>query len=151
MPLSASVILKDHVTRGAGSKSQWHIVTFGGAPISCAAGNAVLDVVEQEHLLEHVKTVAPVLRGRLDQMKEKYRIVGDVRGPGLFLGMELVKDRDTKEPAIDETAAIFGQGLDKGIIVPANAVGGYGNILKFKPVLNITRRRFTAAATSSKT
>jgi 4-aminobutyrate aminotransferase/(S)-3-amino-2-methylpropionate transaminase len=137
MPLSASVILKDHINEEL-INSQWHIVTFGGAPISCAAGNAVLDVVEEEHLLDHVTKVAPVLRGRLEGMKDKYRIVGDVRGPGLFLGMELVKDRDTKEPAIDETAAIFGQGLDRGVIVPANAVGGYGNILKFKPVLNIS-------------
>ena len=53
---------------------------------------------------------------RLDQMKEKYRIVGDVRGPGLFLGVELVKDRETKEPAIEETAAIYAQGMEKGIL-----------------------------------
>jgi 4-aminobutyrate aminotransferase / (S)-3-amino-2-methylpropionate transaminase / 5-aminovalerate transaminase len=137
MPLSASVIRKDLVTDEL-INSQWHIVTFGGAPISCAAGNAVLDVIEQERLLDNVKKVAPVLRGRLDAMKEKYRIVGDVRGPGLFLGMELVKDRETKEPAIEESAAIFGQGLDRGIIMPANATGDYGNVLKFKPVLNIT-------------
>jgi 4-aminobutyrate aminotransferase / (S)-3-amino-2-methylpropionate transaminase / 5-aminovalerate transaminase len=137
IPLSASVIRKDLVTEEL-INSQWHIVTFGGAPISCAAGNAVLDVVEQEHLLDHVKKVAPVLRGRLEDMKEKYRLVGDVRGPGLFLGMELVRDRATKEPAIEETAAIFSQGLARGIILPANAIGGYGNILKFKPVLNIT-------------
>lgn len=136
MPLSASVIRKDLITDEL-INSQWHIVTFGGAPISCAAGNAVLDVIEQENLLDHVKRVSPVLRSRLEDMKEKYRIVGDVRGPGLFLGLELVRDRETKEPAIEETTAIFTQGMERGILLPANAIGGYGNVLKFKPVLNI--------------
>lgn len=137
MPLSASVILKDHVTKEL-IEDVWHVVTYGGTPISCAAGNAVIDVIEQENLLDHVKKVAPVLRGRLEQMKEKYRIVGDVRGPGLFLGMELVRDRETKEPATDEAVAIFRQGLDRGILLPASAIPGYGNVLKFKPPLTVT-------------
>src|SRR5450830_1806478 len=106
VPLSASIILKDHVTEELVT-SQWHMVTNGGTPLSCAAGNAVIDVIEEENLLDHVKKVAPILRGRLEQMKEKYHIVGDVRGPGLFLGMELVKDRSTKEPAIAEAARVF--------------------------------------------
>lgn len=137
VPLSASIILKDHVTEELVT-SQWHIVTHGGTPLSCAAGNAVIDVVEEENLLDHVKKVAPILRGRLEEMKEKYRIVGDVRGPGLFLGMELVKDRSTKEPAIEEAARVFQLGMEKGILVPTSAMGGYGNVLKFKPVLTIT-------------
>lgn len=136
MPLSASVILKDHINKEL-IESQWHIVTFGGSPISCAAGNAVLDVIEQENLLDHVKKVSPILRRRLDEMKEKHKLVGNVDGAGLFLGMELIKDEKTKEPAVEETALVFQTGLDKGILLPPNAIGGYGNILKFKPVLNI--------------
>jgi 4-aminobutyrate aminotransferase-like enzyme len=137
MPLSASVIRKDLISQELIEK-QWHIVTFGGAPISCAAGNAVLDVIEEEHLLSHVKKVAPVLRKRLDEMAEKRRLVGNVDGVGLFLGVELVKDKKTKEPAIEEAAKVFAKGLEKGILIPTNATGGYGNILKIKPVLNIT-------------
>lgn len=137
MPLSASVIHKDLINTRL-IESQWHIVTFGGGPLPCAAGNAVLDVIEQENLLDHVKKVSPVLRSRLEGMKEKHGMIGNIDGVGLFLGVELVKDRKTKEPAVEETATVFQRGLDKGILLPANAIGGYGNILKFKPVLNVT-------------
>src|SRR5262249_45612383 len=73
--------------------------TFGGSTVSCAVGLAVLDVVQQERLQNHAREVGPALLARLRALRETHPIVGDVRGSGLFAGVELVKNRDTLEPA----------------------------------------------------
>src|SRR5207244_2117135 len=73
--------------------------TFGGSTVACAAGLAVLDVVEEERLQEHARDVGSALLDALRQLADRHALVGDVRGSGLFLGVELVKSRDTLEPA----------------------------------------------------
>lgn len=109
--------------------------TFGGSPISCAAGLTVLDIIEEENLTERALQIGRTLERRLHQMKEKFDLIGDVRGLGAMWAMELVKDRKTKEPAKEETARILKQCWKRGLI--AISAGMYGNVIRFLPPLVI--------------
>lgn len=84
-----------------------HFNTYGGNPVSCAMGRAVLRVIDNEGLQKNSLEVGTYLKQKLLKLQEKYSIIGDVRGTGLMLGMELVKDRKTKEPAVEETVKVF--------------------------------------------
>ena len=75
-------------------------LTYSGHPLACAAGNACVDYYETQHILDHVNEVGAVLGEILEQLKKKYQIVGDVRYIGLFSAIELVKDRETREPLV---------------------------------------------------
>lgn len=107
--------------------------TFGGNPVSCAVGLAVLDVVADEKLQENALNVGAHMKAGLEGLKKKHPLIGDVRGTGLFLGIELVKDRETLTPAAEEAAAIAGQMKEKGILVSVD--GPLYNVLKIKPPL----------------
>ncbi|MFS8612949.1 MAG: 4-aminobutyrate--2-oxoglutarate transaminase, partial [Planifilum fulgidum] len=109
--------------------------TFGGSPISCAAGLAVLDIIEEENLVERARQIGRMMEERLQQMKEKFDLIGDVRGLGAMWAMELVKDRKTKEPAKEETSRILEQCWKRGLI--AISAGIYGNVIRFLPPLVI--------------
>ena len=93
--------------------------TYGGNPVSCRAAIAVLDVIENEHLQENAHKVGLYFVNQLRELQKKYELIGDVRGRGLFLGIELVRNRATREPAPIETKAIqlkyeiFGRYLQK--------------------------------------
>ena len=102
--------------------------TFVGNPIACRAGIEVLNIIEQEKLLERAISVGKVIKERFEEMKSKYDVIGDVRGLGAMLGMELVKDRDTKEPARAECAAIVQECLRNGLVIPS--AGIYGNVIR---------------------
>ena len=105
--------------------------TFGGNTVSCAVGNAVLDVVRDERLQEHALHVgAHMLRG-LRAMAPRHPIIGDVRGSGLFLGVELVKDTTTLEPAADEASYVSNRMRDEGILLGTD--GPYHNVVKIRP------------------
>ena len=84
-----------------------HFNTFGGNPVVCAQGKAVLEVIEREKLQENSLKMGKRISAGLDRLKEKHNIIGDVRGKGLMLGIELVKDRATKEPAKAECAQVM--------------------------------------------
>ena len=84
-----------------------HFNTFGGNPVVCAQGTAVLEVIEREHLQANALKIGTQISDGLTRLKEKHNIIGDVRGKGLMLGIELVKDRATKEPAKAECAQIW--------------------------------------------
>jgi 4-aminobutyrate aminotransferase/(S)-3-amino-2-methylpropionate transaminase len=103
--------------------------TYGGNPIACEAALAVLDIVESENLLERAKDLGDTLRSRFLTFQEKYDIIGDVRGLGPMLAMELVKDRKSKEPAADETRALVNFCFERGLIILA--CGSHGNVLRF--------------------
>src|SRR5438552_14852267 len=84
-----------------------HCNTFGGNPVVCAQGKAVLEVIEREKLQENSLKIGNRILAGLNRLKEKHNLIGDVRGKGLMLGIELVKDRKTKEPAKEECAQIL--------------------------------------------
>ena len=113
----------------------WHSLTFQNDPLGAAVGLAVLGIIEKEDLISRANVVGDTVRKKLNEMSEEFEIIGDIRGPGLFIGIELVKDRKTKEPAVAETAAGVAYALENGLVT---FTGGAGNVLKIKPPLVIT-------------
>jgi 4-aminobutyrate aminotransferase-like enzyme len=111
--------------------------TFGGNPVSCAVGLAVLDVIEKERLQENALTVGEYLKRGLAKLKEKYRLIGDVRGLGLFIGVELVKNRETLEPAAQQASGIINRMKERGILLSTD--GPLFNVIKIKPPLIFTK------------
>jgi 4-aminobutyrate aminotransferase-like enzyme len=105
--------------------------TFGGNTVSCAAGLAVLDVMEDEDLQDHARRVGDALVGRLRGLADRHEIVGDVRGSGLFLGVELVRDRTTLEPASGEAALVVNRLREEGVLIGTD--GPFANVLKIRP------------------
>jgi 4-aminobutyrate aminotransferase-like enzyme len=105
--------------------------TFGGNTVSCAIGLAVLDLVEEEQLQAHALRVGEHLLARLRPLVQRYPIVGDVRGSGLFLGVELVRDRTSLAPATEEASFIVNRMREEGIL--AGTDGPYHNVLKIRP------------------
>jgi 4-aminobutyrate aminotransferase-like enzyme len=115
-----------------------HAFTFAHFPISMAAALATLEVIEEENLLEKCVETGRYITSRLSEMQEKYPVIGDIRGPGLAIGIELVKDRGTKEPAVEEANKVLAEGLEKGVVFGVSHYGGLGHILKIKPPLVIS-------------
>ncbi len=114
-----------------------HFNTFGGNPVSCAMGKAVIEVIDQENIQQNVKEVGAYLMAGYNKLMAKHNVIGDVRGKGLMTGMELVKDRNTKEPASTEAAQVFERSKDLGLLI---AKGGlYGNVLRIKPPMCINK------------
>lgn len=110
--------------------------TFGGNPVSCAVGTAVLDVIRDEDLQEHALVVGGRLRHRLTELADRHEVIGDVRGEGLYIGVDLVQDRQTKMPARDLAYALCERMKEEGVIVYPN--GDLDNVLKIKPPMVIT-------------
>jgi len=105
--------------------------TFGGNPVSCAVGLAVLDVLEEEGLQANAFEVGDYLKAGLKELKSKHPIIGDVRGLGLFIGVELVLDRETLSPAPDQAAYIIERMKERGILLSTE--GPLHNVIKIKP------------------
>ncbi|MCF8246888.1 MAG: aminotransferase class III-fold pyridoxal phosphate-dependent enzyme [Saprospiraceae bacterium] len=105
--------------------------TFGGNPVSCAIGLEVLRVIKDEGLQENAREIGGYLRQGLHELANQFPIIGDVRGPGLFLGIELVKDRGTLTPAAAETAYLANRMRELGILMSTD--GPFHNVLKIKP------------------
>lgn len=110
--------------------------TYSGNPLSCRAALAVLEILLEDGLLKRAETLGRTLRSRFDALKEKYEIIGDVRGKGPMLGMELVRDRETKEPAADEAKKLVKRCYDKGLVLIA--CGNFGNVIRTLMPLVIT-------------
>lgn len=111
--------------------------TFGGNPVSCAIGMAVLDVIEQEDLQANALTVGSYLMDGLRQLQERHERIGDVRGLGLYNGVELVRNRETLEPAGEEASAIANAMKERGILISTD--GPLHNVLKIKPPIIFTK------------
>jgi len=113
-----------------------HFNTFGGNPVSCAQGLATLDVLLDENIQAHAKAMGELLRTGLLELQKKHPLIGDVRGRGLMVGVELVVDRASKEPASAKTADVFERAKELGLLL---GKGGYfGNVLRIKPPMCIT-------------
>jgi 4-aminobutyrate aminotransferase-like enzyme len=111
--------------------------TFGGNPVSCAIGMAVLDVIEYEMLQQNALEAGKHLLNRLNELKEKYAIIGDVRGLGLFIGVEMVLDRESLKPATEYATYVINRMKDHGILLSTD--GPLENVLKIKPPIVFTR------------
>jgi 4-aminobutyrate aminotransferase-like enzyme len=111
--------------------------TFGGNPVSCAAGLAVIKLIEDENLRRNAAEVGGYLRQRLEELKEKHAIIGDVRGLGLMQGIELVKDRETKQPAPDAVLRVFEETKRRRVLIGKG--GLYGNVIRTGLMLNSAR------------
>jgi alanine-glyoxylate transaminase/(R)-3-amino-2-methylpropionate-pyruvate transaminase len=114
-----------------------HFNTFGGNPISMTQGLATLEVIDAEDIQGNALRVGAHLKNRLTDLQQKHQIIGDVRGMGLMLGVELVKDRKTKEPAKTEAADVLELCKERGLLVGKG--GLHGNVLRIKPPMCITR------------
>lgn len=112
--------------------------TFGGNPVSCAVGLAVLDVVQQEGLQEHARQVGARLLDGLRPFVERFPLVGDVRGSGLFLGVELVRDRETLEPAAEAASYVANRMREEGILLGTD--GPLHNVVKIRPPMPFDER-----------
>ena len=111
--------------------------TFGGNPVSCAIGMAVMDVIEEKNLIENSKLMGELFIDGLTKLKNRYEIIGDIRGKGLFLGIELVKNRSSLEPAPKEAKLLVEGMLSKNILLSID--GPRKNVIKIKPPMVITK------------
>jgi alanine-glyoxylate transaminase / (R)-3-amino-2-methylpropionate-pyruvate transaminase len=116
--------------------SRIHFNTFGGNPVCCAIGKAVLEVIDEEGLQANSLNIGARLRSGLLKLQSKHNIIGEVRGKGLMIGVELVKDRTTKEPAKAECAQVFETARELGLLIGKGGLNG--NTLRIKPPMCIT-------------
>ena len=135
-PLSA-VVTTAEIARSFDTGMEF-FSTFGGNPVSCAIGLAVLDVVEKEGLQERARRVGERFLAGLRGLAAEHRLIGDVRGTGLFIGVELVRDRESLAPAADEAAEVVERMKGRGILLSTD--GPSHNVLKIKPPMVIAEQ-----------
>jgi 4-aminobutyrate aminotransferase len=137
MPLGATVAKAKVMDWVAGS----HASTFGGNPVSCAAANAVINVIKEEKLLENATKQGAHIMKRLGELKEQCEIVGDVRGKGLMIGMEIVEDKESKKPAAKKASEIMMRSWKHGI----NVITCGASTIRVAPPLIITQELVDSA------
>jgi 4-aminobutyrate aminotransferase-like enzyme len=132
----------------AGAWRGGNISTFGGNPISCAAASATVDVIEAEGLVANAAAMGAVLKEGLVALAQRHPIIGDVRGRGLMLGMELVRDEPAgdRTPEVEATLRILEETRKRGLLIGRG--GLYGNVLRVAPALIVTRREIDDALTT---
>jgi len=135
-PLAAVVVTEEIAE--AFNNGMEYFNTFGGNPVSMAAGLAVMQVIREEELQKNAHEVGNYLLGRLKDLMNKYTMIGDVRGHGLFIGVELVANRETLEPAIPEIDVIVEKMKDRGFLLSTD--GPLHNVLKIKPPIIFSQK-----------
>jgi 4-aminobutyrate aminotransferase-like enzyme len=128
----AAMVAKPEILQAFGERTRY-FNTFGGNPVSCAVGQAVLEVIEGEGILCNARTVGAYLQDGLRALAQRHQAIGDVRGAGLFIGVELVRDRSTREPDGETTAALVNGLRQRRILI--SAAGPHANVLKIRPPL----------------
>lgn len=114
-----------------------HFNTYGGNPLSCTVGSAVMDVIEEDGIQENAAKVGGVFIRELMKLQEEFEVIGDVRGKGLMLGVELVKNRETRAPLpVEEVNKIWESCKDNGVLIGKG--GLYGSVIRLKPPMCIT-------------
>ena len=130
----AAVVTTPEIAQALASRI--HFNTFGGNPVVCAQGRAVLEIIEREQLQANSLTIGARLTAGFHKLAARHSLIGDVRGLGLMLGVELVKDRNTKEPAKEEAARVWETCRDLGLLIGKGGLAG--NTLRIKPPMCIT-------------
>ncbi len=118
-----------------------HASTFGGNPLTCVASSAVIDVIKEEKLLENATKQGNYIMKWLKNLKEECKIIGDVRGKGLMIGMEIVEDKETKEPASEKAKEIMMRCWRRGVAI---ITCGKSSV-RIVPPLNITKELVDSA------
>lgn len=137
LPLGATVAKANVMDWVGGS----HASTFGGNPLSCVAANAVIDAIKEEKLLENANKQGVYILKRLEELKEHIEIVGDVRGKGLMIGIEIVENKENKRPSPKASSEIMMRAWKRGVAVITCGV----STVRIAPPLNITRELVDAA------
>jgi 4-aminobutyrate aminotransferase-like enzyme len=113
------------------------ISTFGGNPVTATAAKAVIDFIDEQHLMTNAAETGAYLRAALEELKAKHPLIGDVRGMGLMQAIELVEDRESKIPATAATAEVMEAARENRLLVGKG--GMHGNVIRISPPLNISR------------
>ena len=137
LPLAA-VVTKEEIARSMEPGDEHS--TYAAPPLVMAAANAILGYYKEKkgEILKNVREMGEYALKRLNELKERHKIIGDVRGKGLLIGIEIVKDKESKRPAKEETALIcFNKALNRGLLLATS--GWYGNVIRFAPPLTVSR------------
>ena len=137
-PLAAVIARRELVERFT-ELNPMYFNTFAGNPVSCAAGMAVLDVIEDEGLVAHAQASGELILAGLRDLASRHALIGDVRGQGMFFAVELVEDRATKTPAGAATKAVINRMAEAGVLI--SRIGPFENVLKIRPPLPFDRLR----------
>ena len=133
LPMSAIIARAELMERWTAPA---HLFTAEANPLACAAALAVLDVIEEENLPERAERLGEKALKRLGEMMESYELIGDVRGRGLLIGVDLVRSRETREPARAEAMKVCWRAWERGLVMIS--FGRFGNVLRIAPPLTIT-------------
>jgi 4-aminobutyrate aminotransferase-like enzyme len=134
-PLAAVVTTPEIAEKFAAESDYFN--TFGGNPVSAAVGKAVIEVIDRENILENVDRVGAFTRAGLEKLQEKYHVIGDVRGRGLFLSIDLVSDRKLKTPDPEAARQMANMVKEAGVLLSTH--GRYDNTLKIRPPMVFDR------------
>lgn len=129
------VIAKDECAEGLTGKL--HFNTFGGDPYQAMQAGLVIDIICEENLIANAREQGKFLKDGMFALQKEFSLIGDVRGRGLMAGLELVKDRNTKEPAVAETVKLMSLAKDEGLLIGKGSL--LGNVIRITPSLNVTR------------
>ena len=136
MPIGATIAKEEIMDWEGGS----HANTFGGNPVACSSALQVIDIIKEEKLLENATRQGTYLMNRLKEMQQKYPVIGDVRGKGLMIGVELVKDQETKQPAAEEALDVMNKCFKRGLAI----ITAGTSTMRFAPPLIITHETLDA-------
>ena len=132
IPINAAIFRGDKFPDTM-KKDVWHAFTQTGNLVACAAGKAAIEVIQEEDIPGKSKALGAVMTKRLKEMEKDRKLIGEVRSAGTFIGVEMVKDRETKEQAYDEASQIQKICREKGVFFGVSSKPGFGNIIKMKP------------------
>jgi 4-aminobutyrate aminotransferase-like enzyme len=146
VPISATIfredLLPDQLALG---REWWHGATHEGSPLQCVAGLAVVNVITRDRIWEHAAATGQFMKKRLLELQDEHELIGEVRGLGMFLGVEIVKDRNTRESGTAEADKIVLEALERGAICALSSAPGFGNVVKMKPPLIMTEKEAARA------
>lgn len=138
----AGILAADHLEGFAPGDDA---LTFGENPVSLAAGLATLEIMKSDNLAQNAAEMGQYATAALKGLQTQHPLIGEVRCPGLLIGVELVRDRKTKEPAREEALEVYRRSMELGVIFGTTRYAGLGNVVKFKPPLCVTRQEVDTA------